>query len=42
MGETENDFIQIMENPRIQLEPRGERGYMELLPITGEDSLHEI
>lgn len=22
-----------MENPRIQLEPRGERGYIELLPI---------
>ncbi len=23
-----------MENPRIQLEPRGERGYIELLPVT--------
>lgn len=22
-----------MDNPRIQLEPRGERGYMELLPV---------
>ncbi|MDD3219409.1 MAG: AraC family transcriptional regulator [Lachnospiraceae bacterium] len=26
-------FLWDMENPRIQLEPRGERGYIELLPV---------
>jgi hypothetical protein len=25
-------------NPRIQLEPRGERGYIELVPVRRKDS----
>lgn len=34
-------YVWDMDNPRIQLEPRGERGYIELLPIRGEKTTYE-
>lgn len=34
-------YVWDMSNPRIQLEPRGERGYIELLPIKKGGSRHE-